>query len=79
MEYVVDKVADKMVDNLSKTERMVLDCIISNPRMSQIEIGNKLSLGKTTIQNAIVKFKKMNLIIRVGSNKTGYWKETEKQ
>lgn len=78
MEYVVDKAADKMVDNLSKTERMVLNCIISNPRMSQIEIGNKLLLGKTTIQNAIVRFKKMNLIIRVGSNKTGYWKVTDK-
>lgn len=79
MEYAVDKAGDNMVDNLSKTERMVLNCIISNPRMSQIEIGNKLSLGKTTIQNAIVRLKKMNLIIRVGSNKTGYWKVTDKQ
>ena len=42
--------------------------------MSQPEIASLLGMGKTTIQNAIVKFKKLNLIERIGSNKTGYWK-----
>lgn len=79
MEYVVNKTTNKLVASFSTTEIKILDFIISNPHMSQIEIGNKLSLGKTTIQNSIVKFKKFNLITRVGSNKNGYWKVNDKQ
>ena len=68
-----DKTVDKLVDKLSEKEIIILKKIIANPYMSQPEIALELSIGKTSVQNAIIKFKKLNLIKRVGSNKTGYW------
>ena len=40
--------------------------------------AENLNFGKTTIQNAIVKFKKYKLIKRIGSNKTGHWELNNK-
>lgn len=71
---LVDNPIDKLVDKLTNNEIIILKKIKENPRKSQPEIASLLGMGKTTIQNAIVKFKKINLIERIGSNKTGYWK-----
>lgn len=71
---LVDNAIDKLVDKLTNNEIIILKSIKNNPRMSKPGIASLLGMGKTTIQNAIVKFKKLNLIERVGSNKTGYWK-----
>ena len=72
-EELVDNEVDKLVGMLSKTERKVFDEIIKNPRLSQPELAIKCGVGKTTIQNVLVKLKANNLIKRIGSNKTGYW------
>ena len=70
---LVDKLVNKLVDKINDNERIILEYIIIHPRDSQLTIAKNLNLGKTTIQNAIVKFKKFKLIKRVGSNKTGHW------
>ena len=71
---LVDKVVDKPVDKLSTKEKIVYDAIRKNPYISQPKIAEKYKIGKTTVQNAIVRLKELNLIERVGPNKTGYWK-----
>jgi predicted HTH transcriptional regulator len=76
-EELVDNQVDKLVDKLSKTEKIVFDAIKDNPHLSQPELAIRCNVGKTTIQNVIIKLKKLNLIERVGSNKTGYWKIKE--
>lgn len=65
---------DKLVDKLTNNEIIDLKKIKIYPRMFQPEIALLLRMWKTTIPNTIVKFKKLNLIERLGSNKTGYWK-----
>ena len=72
-EELVDKPVDKLVDKLSKTERLIYESIILNPHLSQQELALKCGVGKTTVQNVIIKLKTNELIKRVGSNKTGYW------
>ena len=69
----VDKLVDKLADKISNTDRIVLEYIVFNTTDSQPVIAQNLNLGKTTIQNAIVKFKKYKIIKRIGSNKTGKW------
>ena len=76
-EELVDNQVDKLVDKLSKTEKIVFDAIKDNPRLSQPELAIRCNVGKTTIQNVIIKLKELNLIERVGSNKTGYWEIKE--
>lgn len=72
-EELVDKAVDKAVDNLSKTEKLVYSAISSNPKLSQPELAIKCGVGKTTVQNVIIKLKNYRIIKRIGSNKTGYW------
>ena len=76
-EELVDNQVDKLVDKLSKTEKIVFDAIKDNPHLSQPELAIRCNVGKTTIQNVIIKLKELDLIERVGSNKTGYWEIKE--
>ena len=73
-EDLVDNSIDNMVDKLSKTDIKIYSAIKENPYLSQPELAKKCGVGKTTVHNTIVKLKKNNLIERVASNKTGYWK-----
>lgn len=70
----IDKLSDKLVDKLTKTEIRILDLICMASHLSQPEIASQLGVGKTTIQNAIIHFKQLGIIERIGANKNGYWK-----
>lgn len=71
---VVDKPVDKVVDKgLNATQQKILLEIRNNPNITQPQLGTRLGLGKTAIQNGISVLKKKGHIERVGSNKDGYW------
>ena len=72
-QHKFEELVDKAVDNLSKTEKLVYNAISSNPKLSQPELAIKCGVGKTTVQNVIIKLKNYRIIKRIGSNKTGYW------
>ena len=42
--------------------------------LNKKELCFKCDLGKTSVDNIINYLKKINIIERIGSNKTGYWK-----
>ena len=44
-----------------------------NPNITKKELLDKLTIGKTAIDNNIAKLKEIRFIKRVGSDKTGYW------
>ena len=46
--------------------------------MAQPQIAALVGVGKTTVQNAIVKCKKIGILVRRGSNKSGYWEAVVK-
>ena len=60
--------------NLSATEQTVLDCIRDNNSISVAEIVNRTKKGRSTIMRAIKALKEKGFIQRVGSDKTGNWK-----
>ena len=62
------------VKNINVNEQIILDFIIKNPNISQKEISEKSKIPYRTVQRLIASLKSKNLIERVGSNKTGYWK-----
>ena len=45
-----------------------------NPRISVVEIANQTGKPRRTIENNVKKLKEMNIIDRIGSDKTGEWK-----
>ena len=74
MNNIGDKVGDKVGDKLSPSQTKVLAEIRNNPNITKPQLGIKLNLSKTSIDNIISYLKTKGLIERIGSNKTGYWK-----
>ncbi|GHS89339.1 hypothetical protein FACS189487_09390 [Campylobacterota bacterium] len=58
----------------SSTQMKIFSLIQKNNRITQVEIGKKLNINKSTVYRNIQQLKQMNLIKRVGSDKTGHWK-----
>ena len=80
---VQDKVRDKVQDKVrckfpevSQTTWDVLEIILSNPQSTVNDICFQLNLKERQVYKYISKLKSLGLIVRVGSNKTGYWKVT---
>ncbi len=60
--------------NLTKTDREILKSIKNNPHIKRQELLSSLKIGKSTLDRSIKKLKEADLLMRVGSNKTGYWR-----
>jgi len=59
---------------LSEMELKVLTAIKKDSHVRRSDLLISLNIGKGTLDRALKKLKEVNLIERVGSNKTGYWK-----
>lgn len=59
---------------LNRTQLRILAEIRNNPNITKTELADKLSVGKTTIDNGFSTLKKYGFVERAGSNKSGYWK-----
>ena len=56
---------------------MVLDRIKDNPYASAKEISLILGYSKRQVERTIARLKEDGQIIRIGSNKSGYWELSE--
>jgi fido (protein-threonine AMPylation protein) len=55
-------------------QRIIIDLMLQNSRISVVEIANQTSKPRRTIENNVKKLKELKIIIRIGSDKTGEWK-----
>jgi len=55
----------------------ILQQLHHNPIANYVELAEKTGYSTTTIKRHIQELKKLGLIERIGSDKTGYWKITE--
>ncbi len=69
---ITDNVTDNVTDN--EREIKVIELIKLNNKISTAEISKLLKVTKRTILRDIEKLKKQNILKRIGSEKTGYWK-----
>ena len=58
---------------LSKTERRVLECIEGNNYITVNQIISRIGKGRSTVMRSIKELKAQGVIVRVGSDKTGFW------
>ena len=61
------------VVKLTDGEEKVLDILKKNPNATIKMISNETDLSVRTIQRILVSLKEKDLLIRMGSDKTGYW------
>ena len=74
-----DKLHDKLHDNfpqLSEKAFEILEVLNAHPSYNAEDIGEQVSLSLRQVKTHLNSLKKAGLIVRVGSNKTGYWKVT---
>jgi ATP-dependent DNA helicase RecG len=60
-------------DHISELEQEVLSCLRDNPRMTNANLIEKIGKSQRTITRILATLKGKGLIVRVGSNKAGYW------
>ena len=60
--------------NLSTNERKLIQFLKENPYATKMIMSSSLEIGAGTVERIIRKLKKLGLLERVGSNKTGYWR-----
>ena len=78
-EELHDKLHDKLHDmfpELSEKAFGVLEVLKAHPGLKAEEIGVQVSLSERQVKTYLNALKQAGLIVRVGSNKTGYWKVT---
>ena len=76
---VQDKIQDKVQDKfpeLSQSAWDVIEIIHQRPKATVNDICNQLNLKDRQVYKHIATLKSVGLLVRVGSNKTGYWKVT---
>jgi ATP-dependent DNA helicase RecG len=59
---------------LSDMEKVIYDYLNNGGMGDKLEMSKLINKSSATVQRIIKKLMENNLIIRVGSNKTGYWK-----
>lgn len=59
---------------LTVIEKQVLALITEDANVTYETLGQKLTLGKTTLYKAVRNLKNLNIIVREGGRKDGYWK-----
>lgn len=68
-------VQDKFPE-LSEKSIDVLEAFKKYPSHNASEICEQIGLSERQVKTYITKLKQLGLIVRVGSNKTGYWRVT---
>lgn len=68
--------AEKLPCKMSVGAEKVYNAIKDNPKSSNIDLCKILNLSDRTVRNYITELKKLRLIQRVGSDKSGYWEIT---
>ena len=75
-----DHVNDGVNDGVkwSKNEKNILALMSNNYSITYIELQKTLNISEPTVRRAIKKLRTNKMLVREGSDKTGYWYVTEK-
>lgn len=75
VEFPFSKSNDNVLDNVLDTnENKILLLLEQNPALSANQIGKQIGLGDRQIRRLIQKLRNDGRIIRIGSDRKGYWK-----
>ncbi|MBW6484992.1 MAG: winged helix-turn-helix transcriptional regulator [Syntrophobacterales bacterium] len=71
---LVDGLVARLADGLAESQRLMLELIAENPRISKRAMAEKIGISTTAIDKNIAALKTKGLLTRIGSNKSGHWK-----
>lgn len=70
----IEEVPNKLPNKLpNKSELSVLKLLAGNPRLTRVELAEKVGITENGIKKIVANMKAVGWIERMGSNKNGYW------
>lgn len=73
-EKVTEKVTKRVTEKVTKNQSTILSAMRKNPHITVKELANMVGISERKIKENINKLKKLNLLERAGSARSGYWK-----
>ncbi len=64
---------------VNERQKQIISILKENFQINIIELAQKLNFNRKTIQRDLKKLKELNILKRIGSDKTGYWKIIDKK
>lgn len=65
-------------EKLTSEEQNMVDILSSNEKISKTEIAKKIGKSERTVQRTISSLTKKGYVVRIGTNKYGYWEVINK-
>lgn len=65
---------DEQINKYQTIDEKILNLVEQNQNITQMQMSKIIGVGRTTIAKHIKKMKEQNIIERIGSDNTGYWK-----
>lgn len=70
----IEEVPNKLPNKVpNKSELSVLKLLADNPRLTRVELAEKVGITENGIKKIVANMKAVGWIERMGSNKNGYW------
>ena len=71
------KVTEKVTEKQDEVEQKILDILKKIPDVTYVELSEKLNVSRKTVSKKIKQLKEKGAIVRIGSDKKGYWEITD--
>ena len=68
---------EKVTEKQDGVEQKLLGVLEQIPDATYLELSKKLNVSRKTVSQKIKQLKEKGVIVRVGSDKKGYWKITD--
>lgn len=74
---LVDSSDDTVNDTVNDRQLRILETIQTSPRMTSVDLSSQHSVSRLTILRDLEKLKSLNLLQRIGPDKSGKWQVLE--
>jgi ATP-dependent DNA helicase RecG len=74
----VEKGVDRVLENITPDQQEIVDLVGKNGSMTTKELAEKIGIAERNIRANIKRLKEVEIIIRVGTTKSGHWKVVKK-
>jgi ATP-dependent DNA helicase RecG len=74
---VGNRVGDKVTKKVTDNQRKILAYMQNNAHITTRQLSIKIGISNRKIKDNIKKLKEKNLVKRIGSPRSGYWKVME--
>ena len=75
---ITDKPTDKPTDKLVGNQKIIIECIQENPKITSKELSLVIGIRADSVRENLAKLKAKGIIERIGFDKGGYWKIIDK-